>query len=257
MVQSIQHNIRRIFRITAVGSSFFFFFIGGLLLSWVVLPLLFVFSKRDHRLCQKVVQYAFRLFHAYMRWFGLINYRPQTSPDLPIDGPCVIIANHPTLVDVTAIMARYNDIHCFVKASLFKNPVTGPLLRCCGHISAADGTQAIAKALRFLDNGARILIFPEGTRSPQGAIGHFDPMAFRLAARAGVPLCTLHVTVTTPALSKNVPWFKFPDKPVFMRIHPMLCFSVCKQTSSRIPASQLAQNIQDCYDRWNVSSRNL
>src|SRR5690606_40210602 len=72
--------------------------------------------------CQRVVGGSFRFFHAYMHAVGLILYHPRLVLP-PRTGPRVIVANHPTLVDVTALLSAYPEACCLVKSFYYDNPL--------------------------------------------------------------------------------------------------------------------------------------
>jgi 1-acyl-sn-glycerol-3-phosphate acyltransferase len=211
-----------------VASAFFFFWAGAVLLAWTLCPVLAI-THRDEtarwRTCQRIVKRAFWLFHAYMRALTLVEIRVVGGETTRPPGPCVMVANHPTLVDVTAILASNENLVCVVKLSLINNVFVGRLLRSSGHINggrgeAMDGAIIMQEAQRRLDAGLAVLIFPEGTRSPPGGMHPFRRGAFELARRAGVPLWPLFLTCNPPALSKGVPVWKHPAKVARLRIHP-------------------------------------
>jgi 1-acyl-sn-glycerol-3-phosphate acyltransferase len=140
-------------------------------------------------------------------------------------GPLVVIANHPTLVDVTAILASFDDVCCVVKSSLIHDAFVGPLLRACGHIDGGSGeimsgAVIMQEAQERLDAGFAVLIFPEGTRSPPWGLHPFRRGAFELAARARVAIWPLFVTCNPPALSKGVPFWRQPGRVARLGIQP-------------------------------------
>lgn len=211
------HRVVQALRIVLCAGAFAGFGLGGWLLAWVALPLLRFwpgtgFEKR--RRCQRVVRWAWVFFHDYMRVAGLVNFDHRTTA-LPIQHPAVIVSNHPTLVDITALVAAVGPV-CFVaKKPLFRNPVFGPLLRACGHICGGVGKDAsnggaLDQALARLAEGHSVLLFPEGTRSPAGGMNRFRLGAFELARRARVPLIVIHVDARPLALYKGVPWYAIP-----------------------------------------------
>jgi 1-acyl-sn-glycerol-3-phosphate acyltransferase len=61
----------------------------------------------------------------------------------------------------------------------------------------------LAHAARYLKNNCPVLIFPEGTRSPDGLVGKFTDGAFHLAIATQVPILPMTVEGTRDALPKK------------------------------------------------------
>ncbi len=195
------------------------FYSGAAVFSWLCLPVLAWRGgdrARKARRAQALVQGAFVLFHDYMRGSRLLDFNArQVALELP-EEPCVIIANHPTLVDVTALIAAGGPMCTVVKSDLSRSIAFGPLLRHCWHIESRDedpiGTSPVVdEAISRLRAGLRVLIFPEGTRSPEGGLRRFRRGAFEIAARTGVPVVPLFLRCDPPILSKSAPWHRTPD----------------------------------------------
>lgn len=208
-------------RVLLTAIAFAGFYFGSLLLSWVILPWQAWRQGGDRTQralrSQAIVQRGFLFFHDYARIAGFIELDPRTvALQLPA-GPCVVIANHPTLIDVTALLAALGRISCVVKSMLFRSVLTGPLLRSCWHINggggdASSGAGVILEAIDRLAAGMPVLIFPEGTRSPVGGLRTFKRGAFEIACRAGAPIVPVLLSCDPPMLSKHAPWYKTPNK---------------------------------------------
>lgn len=208
----------RAVRLLFTVGGFFCFYLGSVILSWTVVPLIKLgrpdpveLGKRSRRIARA----AFRLFHGYLRVMQLIHFRPRDAALALPPGPCVIIANHPTLIDVTALLATLDDTCVVAKGSLFRSLMVGRFVRACRFIdakrgSATDGAGVMIQAAERLAEGSRVLIFPEGTRSPAGGPGELKRGAFELAARANVPLVVLLVRCEPTVLSREVPWWWVP-----------------------------------------------
>jgi len=220
-------NLRRVL---AGGSAFAFFWSGGAMMSWLVLPAaahLPIDEGTKREVSRRLVQWGFRSFHHYMRWTGLTDFDPRQL-HLDVAGePQVLIANHPTLVDVTAIMAALGDVACVVKGELFEGSAVGRLLELCGHIDGGDGNAmasaaVVTQAIDRIENGQSVLIFPEGTRSPPGALHPFSRGAFEIARRTGASVQPLIIKCDPPALAKGQPWYDVPRRRAHLEVTPLV-----------------------------------
>lgn len=215
-------------RIVLAGLAFIGFGVGSALLSWIVLPVASCDWNRvrRQRRCQRLVRHAFVFFHDYMNLCGLVDYNPRAAaPELP-SGPSVLVTNHPTLVDVVALIAVYGELCVVVKASLFRNPLLGPLLRLCGHIDGGKGgfgepPTVVEQAIDRLRHGHRVLIFPEGSRSPESGLRRFHLGAFRAAFEAQVPLFPIAIFAEPPGLRSGQPWYEIPATAIRLTLQPL------------------------------------
>lgn len=219
-------------RIALAGLAFVGFGVGGVLLACLVLPVVArwpgsLFQSRQR--CQRVVRAAWIFFHDYMRIMGLVAFNHRTC-EVEVPRPSVIIANHPTLVDITALVAVLGSTCFVVKQSLFRSRILGPLLRACGHIcNRNQGPQpelgVMPEALSRLAAGHSVLLFPEGTRSQVNGLRRFRLGAFELARQAGVPLVVLGIRAEPPGLGRGTPWHAIPPVAIQLRIFPVAMVS--------------------------------
>jgi 1-acyl-sn-glycerol-3-phosphate acyltransferase len=227
----VQSSIRQLFRILLAGLTFVGFGLGAVLLAWLVLPLLSLGpSQAKRRLrCQRAVRMTFVFFHDCMRWCGLVDFDPRCVPALASAAPMVIVANHPTLIDVTAILSVWSGVCVVAKRSWFRNPVIGPLLFLCGHIESGaqtpegEGNSVLDGGAQRLAEGHSVLLFPEGTRSPAEGLHRFRSGAFHLAYRAKVPVMPVLITAEPPGLKKHQAWHAIPTRTIRLRIRPLEC----------------------------------
>jgi 1-acyl-sn-glycerol-3-phosphate acyltransferase len=216
----------RLLHTALTASAFFFFFLVGTFLSYVVLPLSHLAggSRPERaRRCRRIVGRAWVLFHDYMRVVRLIQYDPRRAALALPPGPFVMVANHPTLVDVTALVSAHPDLTFVAKTAMFRSPLVGRVLRHCDHIESGDGTAfsgaaVVDQALTRLRQGTPVLVFPEGTRSPEHGLGDFRSGAFLVAAQAGVPIVPVLVTCEPPTLMRGQPWYAIPKRLAVMTL---------------------------------------
>lgn len=214
-------TFRQALRILLAALAFIGFGLGGAVLSWVVLPLASCDWNRVRRQkrCQRLVQATFVLFHDYMRATGLVAFDPRRAPRPLPEGAFVLVTNHPTLIDVTALIASYGELCVVAKSSLFINPLIGVLLRLCGHIEGhkaelGERSSVVAQAIERLHSGQRVLMFPEGSRSPETGMRRFHAGAFTTAVQAGAPILPGIIRAEPPGLKKGQPWYDIPLQPI-------------------------------------------
>jgi 1-acyl-sn-glycerol-3-phosphate acyltransferase len=121
-------------------------------------------------------------------------FRQQTEGvhHVPLTEPFIVAANHVSYLDPPALGAACpRPIHFMAKAELFEIPILGKMISGCGAFPVQRGAadrHAIRKALRILEDGGVIGVFPEGTRSRDGETLHPQGGAALLALKAGVPI---------------------------------------------------------------------
>ena len=113
------------------------------------------------------------------------------------DGPCLLAANHQSLLDPPLVGAALPYEVAFVaRKTLFENPAFGWVIRAC-HALPLDRDEAdlaaIRRALAVLAEGRKLVIFPEGTRSADGGLLPAKAGAGLLALKAGVPVVPIRI----------------------------------------------------------------
>ena len=113
---------------------------------------------------------------------------------VPAAGPVIYMSNHQGNFDILALfLAIPRQFSWIAKEELFAIPVFGHSMRRAGYIplDRSDGRRAlksIEAAAAMIRNGRSVVIFPEGTRTPDGNLLPFKRGGFLLAAKAGVPI---------------------------------------------------------------------
>jgi 1-acyl-sn-glycerol-3-phosphate acyltransferase len=137
-------------------------------------------------------------------WFRLAA---RGREHVPPTGAVLLAANHESLLDPPLIGAAFpRELHYMAKAELFRVPLLGPLIRRLNaHPVERAGSDAAALrlALRILQGGQAILVFPEGTRGTGGRLRPGRPGAGMLAALAGVPVVPVYVDGSGRALPRG------------------------------------------------------
>jgi 1-acyl-sn-glycerol-3-phosphate acyltransferase len=210
-----------------VALAILFFWSGAFVLAWLVVPYVYLRESdplRRRRRMQRVVAAAWRWFHRQLDRTTLYRVAYEGLSEHDGEAPAVLVANHPSLLDVTAIISRMPSTCCVVKSSLMTSPLVGRLLRSLGHVSAGDGSLMSGAAVLDgvhdrLREGFPVLVFPEGTRSPMGGMHPFRRGAFEIAQRAGVPVVPLFLRCEPPALGKGTPVWRHPRRCPTLTVH--------------------------------------
>jgi 1-acyl-sn-glycerol-3-phosphate acyltransferase len=109
-------------------------------------------------------------------------------------GVCLFVANHTSSADAPAVVGAIpRRIAVLLKASLFKWPIVGQAFSSAHFIPVNRGAHdsavaSVEKATEALRAGQSFLIYPEGTRSPDGRLQRFKKGAVVMAINAGVPI---------------------------------------------------------------------
>lgn len=165
------------------------------------------------------IHHAFRAFLKLASALRLIRVTLRGADRLAGAGACVIVANHPTLLDVVLLVALLPQADCVIKASAWRNPYFRRIVRAAGYVPNSDGPELLAACVARIQNGRRLLLFPEGTRSPRdGGIAGFHRGAARIALASGCDIVPVVIRCDPPTLGKGERWFHVPDRVISLTV---------------------------------------
>lgn len=137
----------------------------------------------------------------------LFRYRIEGRANEPERGPFIVAGNHASAVDPLIIGSAIRNRAAYMgKAELFSVPIVGPWLRSVGVFPVKRGQPdraAIRHSLDILASSGVLVMFPEGTRSPDGRLQDAEPGAALLALRTGVAVLPVAVLNSHRALPKG------------------------------------------------------
>jgi len=190
------------------------FGVGGLGISLLgLLATPFPATPWIRRRFQRLIHHSFRLFVWWGRFARVMPVRYENFPRRTW-GPCVVIANHPALVDAPLLLARLPEALCIFKPEIRRNPVLGAAARCAGYLANDGGPDLVRHAAEAVAAGNTLVVFPEGTRTPVGApVQPFKPGFLLIARRARVPIQLVRIATNSDVLAKNRPWWSPPAMP--------------------------------------------
>lgn len=208
----MRQKIDYVRRLIATAISFSVFGIGGLIIALLMYPLICLFVAQEKRIKvgRLCIHYSFKFFIAMMRIFGIYTVETHNIEKLNQAGS-LIVANHPTLIDVVFLLSFIKDANCVVKASLAKNIfMLGPL-KAAGYILKSDDPATFLRQCSdTLQQGQSLIIFPEGTRSNNSGF-KFQRGAANIALLAQKNFLPVLIECYPPMLQKGVKWYKIPQ----------------------------------------------
>lgn len=103
--------------------------------------------------------------------------------------PGVIIANHSSFLDILTVTMLHPKLILLTNKWVYNSPVFGGVVRLADYYSVDDGAEKSVEQLhKMVAEGYSVVVFPEGTRSPDGKIGRFHKGAFYLAESLNLPI---------------------------------------------------------------------
>lgn len=222
----------------AAAALFFFalFALGALLLG----PLMVLVRNRlvAHGLVRGLWRTLVRLFCAVrLIRLGKGNLAPCRG--------AVIVANHPSLIDVVLLVALVPKTLYVAKSGLFSRFPVSFAVRAT---ALPDNAHLLDVAPAYLAQGWNVLIFPEGTRSPSpSTLQRFHRGAAQLALRAHAPLVCVAIRLSRRLLAKRQPAWDMGDKCVTYSFHASepLAASCRAGESLHEAAVRLTQDVKD------------
>jgi 1-acyl-sn-glycerol-3-phosphate acyltransferase len=215
-------KINYYWRFAATGTCFAVFGMGGLILSVFAFPPLLIFSKRKRRMYARwIIHKSFKLFLWLMEAFGIMQLDVIGAEKLSKCKNSLVIANHPTLIDVVVIVSLIPYASCVVKRSMWENLFLGGVMRSANYISNSEPDDLIADCAKDLEEGNPLLIFPEGTRSQPGKRLHFLRGTAHIALETGLPILPVLIRCNPSTLTKSEMWYQIPSRRFHLQIEVM------------------------------------
>lgn len=121
-----------------------------------------------------------------------VNVTVKGLERVPAGRSYLFVANHQSFYDIPIVFWHLPfDLRIVAKASLGTFPFIGGHLRRTGHVLVDrrnPGLRTFRQIEALMNAGRSLLVFPEGTRSPDGRLGRFRGGIFLLAIESGLPV---------------------------------------------------------------------
>jgi 1-acyl-sn-glycerol-3-phosphate acyltransferase len=241
-----------VWRLLMTGTSFLLFGIGAAVFGVVLLPLVRIIPasrerKRDR--ARTVMRRGLRLFVGFMHRMGVLTYEFRGRERLGQPGQ-LILANHPSLIDVVFLLAFVPGAGCVVKAGLWRNPLTRGAVTLAEFIRNDSTADMIVSAATALHDGQPLIFFPEGTRTRPRQPLAFHRSGANIALRAAARVTPVYIRVAPTTLTKAEPWHRIPARrPHFtLVVGEDVALQACRGTPLPLASRDLNERLQALFE---------
>jgi 1-acyl-sn-glycerol-3-phosphate acyltransferase len=189
---------------------------------WIVPTWLAVYLSPNRRIAQSITFTAIRTYLAAIGCRVHVQGRENLAPGTTR----VLVCNHTSYADILALMGSIGvDYHFVAKSEVRTMPLISTFLRRLGHFAfdrgdAQDRLRQSDQLEDALRRGESVLVFPEGTFTPQEGVRPFHLGAFKAAVQTGCPIVPMALRGTRQLLRDGT-WL--PRRtPVTLTISPAL-----------------------------------
>lgn len=217
-----------------------FFLSSGLILSLLGLLLKpFLGRRQAHWFGRHGMHFFSRLFFAALGLSGIVRVDLTELDRLRDERSIIIAPNHPCLMDALFVSARLANVVCVMKASVLSNPVFFGCASLGEFIRSDSPARFVQQCQEALNDGAQLLLFPEGTRTVTDPVNTFKGGFSLIAWKTGVPVQTVFIQANTQFLGKRWPLWKKPSFPLIYKVTLGERFQVDKEQDHRAFTTRL------------------
>lgn len=211
------------FALAAVVSGIYWT-LGGVVIMLIALVSGLFLDVHAHRMFgQKVLGVSLGQFITILEWLGIIRVEDsELRKHQEMPGPLIIACNHPALWDALLVVRRFKSLSCIMKADVQLNPLLRTGARFAGFLPNAPQIKLVKKSVERLNQGGRLLLFPEGTRtrSENGVLNPLRPGLALMARESGAPVLPIFIRTDSRYLEKGWPLLRMPPVPISISLHP-------------------------------------
>lgn len=187
--------------------DYVFFGMGGSCVSLILLVISPFCRKKKAHIGSRVLQYSWKLMCFVLRITYNLKLTVPQKAQMEQIRRSIIVANHPSLIDVVILTSIIPKCMLIVKPALLRWPFLRPILKHLCIINDGNTPQMLQQAAIAMRKGFNIIIFPEGTRTTPGKKSKLHRGAFHLAIHSHAPLVPIHIDANPPFLTKEYPWW--------------------------------------------------
>lgn len=210
---NLYQHLNHAYRVFTTAICYVLFGILGLMIWTIGFPLITVLLPRNQHLqyAHKLARSIFSFFIGWMRLLGVLSFEFVNETNLNRPGS-IIIANHPSLLDIVFLISRVSDAVCIVRKDLMRNPFMRSAIKHCGYVINDHADLLVDDCTDVLNQSMTLIIFPQGTRTPLNEVFKFQRGTARIAIHSGADIIPVFIECDPPHLRKGDRWWCVPVK---------------------------------------------
>jgi len=164
-----------------------YFTVGFIILFFPSYLVAYLFSENREISFQRLNHKFYKGFFSLARLL-VFRHKWHVSDEVRSIRSSVIVCNHISYLDPIFLLSLFEKQKTIVKSTFFKVPIFARVIKLSGYIPSTSGTNLSDLMVRhietmddYLSSGGNFFVFPEGTRSRDGAIGRLNKGAFKIA----------------------------------------------------------------------------
>lgn len=204
-------------RFFAIYVAFFLIAFGSAILGFLLIPFweVLVSRKLSAENYRKVISRGVRLYLWLLHVGRLLDVSYDNFEKISKNEATVIVANHPSLLDILFFFAKFPTCCCIVKDDLARFSPYAPLIHGAAYLKNSS-VEILEEAKVELSRGNPIVVFPEGTRSDyknqENGMLKLQRGAANIALRCGCNIFPIEIDLSPLVLGRNQAWYNLPTQ---------------------------------------------
>ena len=193
---------------------FIIFGIGAIFLNFLIFP----FIKQDKILCSKIIHNSWKFFTRFLSIVGLIGVDIKHLEKIENK---VIVATHPSFIDIVILIGLIPKTTCFVKKELTKNFVMKNIVNSIFISNELEIEDMKKETKKMLDMGFNLIVFPTGSRHRKNEHPKIKKGAATIALNANKDIIPIEIISSEDFLFIHQPFYAAGKKRVIFEIEQL------------------------------------
>ena len=190
---------------------FLIFGLGAALMNFLLFP----FIKNNKKLCSDIIHNLWRFFVNLIVFLRMIKLDIKKLDRIENK---VIVATHPSFIDIVVLIALIPRSTCFVKKELAHNPILSNIVNSIFITNEVDIEELKTQSKSMLDRGFNVIIFPSGIRHRKNEFPKIKKGASLVALNAGKNIVPIRIFTDKDFLFINQPFYAASDSVVTFEV---------------------------------------